>query len=729
MEKTCEVNINRLMDVVTTYITHKDDLALIEKAFEFAKEKHKDQKRKSGEPYIIHPLEVSIILAGIHVGPNTICAGLLHDTVEDTDTTLEDITNEFNEDVASIVDGVTKISKMKFSSLEKAQVVNHQKMLLAMAKDIRVILVKLSDRLHNMRTMEFQAPDKQVRIAKETLEIYAPLADKLGINHFKSELEDRSLKYIEPEMYKKITNLVHHRENEKDGLVDKIIKGVKEYLNENHIEYTIKGRMKNTYSIYKKMVTKQKAFEDIYDVYAIRIIVDKVETCYQVLGIIHAHYTPIPKRFKDYIAVPKSNMYQSLHTTVIGPLGNTFEVQIRTKEMDVIAEYGVAAHWAYKESVTYSKEKEQFEIAQKLKWYSDLVRASNEENNGSAEDYVESIKNEILDANVYVYTPNGDVIDLPKGSTPLDFAYKIHTNLGNKTVGAIINGKIVPLTYELVTGDIVNIKTSNNSFGPSEDWMNIAKTSHAKHKIRAFLNNQNKDVIIDRGKNNLIQEMNQQKITFDFTDDFVTSNFSKNNISTVEDMYLEIGKGILSPKTVCSKILNVEPKDVFDAEKLQKSMDKAKRNLTTNSETGVVVEGLTNPNIKLANCCLPIPGDNIVGYITKGNGIVVHNVNCQNLSALEDRRQIKLDWASNITRKYATAIKINATTKPTLLAEILNFISQANLQVSDINVKNDLNLESTIKIKVLVSNTVELETMIINLKKVEGIYNIERILS
>ncbi|MCR5787381.1 MAG: bifunctional (p)ppGpp synthetase/guanosine-3',5'-bis(diphosphate) 3'-pyrophosphohydrolase [Acholeplasmatales bacterium] len=730
MEKQCDVNVNRLLEVVKTYITHEDDLALICKAFEYAKDKHKDQKRKSGEPYIIHPLEVSIILAQLHVGPNTVCAGLLHDTVEDTDTTLEDLTREFNADVASIVDGVTKISKLKFSSLEKAQVVNHQKMLLAMAKDIRVILVKLSDRLHNMRTMDFQAPEKQVRIAKETLEIYAPLADKLGINHIKSELEDRSLRYIEPEMYKKITNLVHHRENEKDGLVDKIIKGVKEYLNENHIEYTIKGRMKNTYSIYKKMITKQKEFEDIYDVYAIRIIVDKVETCYQVLGIIHAHYTPIPKRFKDYIAVPKSNMYQSLHTTVIGPEGNTFEVQIRTQEMDIIAEYGVAAHWAYKESVTYSKEKEQYEIAQKLKWYSDLVRASTEEsNNVSAEDYVESIKNEILDANVYVYTPNGDVIDLPKGSTPIDFAYKIHTNLGNKTVGAIINGKIVPLTYELKTGDIVSIKTSNNSFGPSEDWMNIAHTSHARHKIRAFLNNQNRDVIIDRGKNNLAQEMNQQKITFDFNDEFVTSNFSKNNISTVEDMYLEIGKGILSPKTVCAKIINEEPKDMFDAEKLQKSMDKAKRNLTTNSETGVVIEGLTNPNIKLANCCLPIPGDEIVGYITKGNGIVVHNVNCQNLGALEDRRQIKLDWATNIVRKYATAIKINATTKPTLLAEILNLLSQANLQVSDINVKNDLNLESVIKIKILVSNTIELQTVIVNLKKIEGIYNIERILS
>ena len=727
--KFSNISFDRLLSHVTTYIHKESDLNLIRKAFDYASAKHSAQFRKSGEPYIIHPLEVTIILADLHVGPDALCAGLLHDVVEDTDTTLEDITNEFNADIASIVDGVTKINKLKFSSLEKAQVSNHQKMLFAMARDIRIILVKLADRLHNMRTLDSMLPEKQVRIAKETLEIYAPIADKLGIFHIKSELEDRSLRYLDNEMYTKITNLVHHKENEKDGIIEQLIHQVSSLLDGAKIQYTIKGRMKNTYSIYKKMVNKKKDFEDIYDVYAIRVIVDKVETCYQVLGVVHAHFTPIPNRFKDYIAVPKSNMYQSLHTTVIGPNGQTFEVQIRTKEMDEIAEYGVAAHWAYKESVTYSKEKEQYEIAQKLKWYSDLVRMTSEEApNVSAEDYVDTIKNEILDTNVYVYTPTGDVIDLPQGSTPVDFAYKIHTNLGNKMVGAIVNNKIVPLTYVLNTGDIISIKTSNNSFGPSEDWMNIAKTSHAKHKIRAFLNNQNRDIIIERGKNYLNQELSQNKITYTFDDKFVQDNFTKNNISTVEDMYLEIGKGILSSKTVVAKINSTETAK-FDEEKLQKSIDKNNRKLVTTSETGVVVEGLTNPKIRLGNCCLPIPGDKIIGFITKGNGIVVHNCNCQNLASLEKERRIELEWASEIKRKYPTGIKILGKTRTGLLMDIMNALSSFNIGVSDLNVKNDLNLESVIKIKVLVNNLDELQTLIVNLKKIEGIYNIERVLS
>lgn len=724
-----KIDFNRLKEKLNVYIHKEKDLKLIEKAFLYAKDKHSTQFRKSGEPYIIHPLEVSIILAELHAGPNTICAGLLHDVVEDTDTTLEDVTNEFNADVASIVDGVTKISKLQFSSLEKAQVTNHQKMLFAMAKDIRVVIVKLADRMHNMRTLDSMASEKQVRIAKETLEIYAPIADKLGMFHIKSELQDRSLKYIDPEMYTKITNLVHHKENDKDSIVDKLIKNVSALLNESNVVYDIKGRMKNTYSIYKKMMSQHKDFEDIYDVYAIRVIVEKVETCYQVLGIIHAHFTPIPNRFKDYIAVPKSNMYQSLHTTVIGPNGQTFEVQIRTKEMDEIAEYGIAAHWAYKENVKYSKEKEQYEIAQKLKWYADLVTMTSEETKDvSAEDYVDNIKNEILETNVYVYTPTGDVIELPQGSTPIDFAYKIHTNLGNKLVGATVNNKIVPLTYELQNGDIISVKTSNSSFGPSEDWINIAKTSHAKHKIKAFLNVQNRDVLIDRGKSSLTNELSSQKISFSFDDNFAKTSFPKNQINTVEEMYLEIGKGLLSVKTVVSRIKALTESKIPDEEKLQKSIEKNKK-LVATSETGVVVEGLSNPKIRLANCCLPIPGDEIVGFITKGNGIVVHNANCQNLSALGSERQIDLFWGVGITRKYPTGIKIIAQQRSDLIGNIMNTLSSLNFAVSDLSVKNDQNLESLIKLKVLVSNISDLNTLIVNLKKIEGVYNIERILS
>jgi GTP pyrophosphokinase len=458
------ITFNDLYKKINTYIHHEKDLNLIREAYELAASKHEGQLRKSGEPYIIHPLNVAMILADLHVGPNTIISAILHDIVEDTDCTLEFIKEKFGSDVASIVDGVTKVTQMKFTSLEKQQAENHQKMIIAMARDIRVIVVKLADRLHNLRTLEFQRPEKQVRISQETLEIYAPLAHKLGMFKIKAELEDTALKYINPEMYKTISELIDNRlVSNNNNYIDNMIGKIKDYLSDSGIvDYQIKGRIKNQYSIYKKMIKQDKAFEDIYDILAIRIIVDKVETCYHVLGIIHAHFTPIPKRFKDYIAVPKPNMYQSLHTTVIGSEGDTFEIQIRTVEMDHVAEYGIAAHWGYKENVEYSKEKEQYEIAQKLKWYADLLRITDEDKSGEAEELVNTIKGDILDANIYVYTPKGEVVALPKGATPLDFAYKIHTDIGNKTVGAIVNNKIVPLTYELKTGDIITMRINKN---------------------------------------------------------------------------------------------------------------------------------------------------------------------------------------------------------------------------------------------------------------------------
>jgi GTP pyrophosphokinase len=721
--KDMDQNYESLFKKVNSYIHNEGDLKLIDEAYRFAFFKHHNQFRRSGEAYIIHPVEVSIILADLHVGPHTICAGLLHDVVEDTDTTLADIEEKFGKDVADIVDGVTKINKLSFSSLEKAQVSNHQKMLLAMARDIRIIIVKLADRLHNMRTLDSMPEDKQVRISNETLEIYAPLADKLGMFKIKAELEDRSLRYINPSFYFDIHNKIKKNSNVKNGIINNIINQVKAVLDKSNLKYDIKGRIKNTYSIYKKMINQKKELEDIYDIYAIRIIVDKIETCYQILGLIHAHFTPIPKRFKDYIAVPKSNMYQSLHTTVIGDLGNTFEVQIRTKEMDEIAEYGVAAHWAYKENVQYNKEREQYEIAQKLKWYSDLLTQTKENEESTPEEFVDSIKSDILDANIYVYTPDGDVFELAKGSTPIDFAYKIHTNLGNKTVGAIVNNKIVPLSYELKTGDICNIKTSKSSFGPSEDWLNICKTNHAKHKIKAFLNNQNRDLIIERGKNNLLNELKNQKISFELTDQFVSENFSKNNINTLEELYLEIGKGIFSSKTVAQKIQGGK---LDSGELIQKHMERANKILTTNSETGVVVEGLTNPKIKLANCCMPIPGDEIIGYISKGNGIVVHNNICPNCASLVNDRFIKLDWATNLERKYPTRIKIIASDRQNLIAEIMNQVTTLNVQVLSIQASSNQNLETTIKLKILVNNLEGLENLIVNLKKIEGLRNIER---
>ncbi len=714
-----------LFELVQKYIHKEESLDLITKAYNWAYELHDGQFRKSGEPYIIHPLNVACILANLHVGPDTICAGLLHDVIEDTNATREELANEFSEDIAEIVDGVTKISNLKFVSLEEKQVENHQKMLLAMGKDIRVIVVKLADRLHNIRTLNFMPEEKRERIARETLEIYAPLAHKLGMFRIKAELEDSSLKYVDREAYIKISSLIKNDTSARISNVDHTIAEIKKILEKENIhDYTIKGRIKNIYSIYKKMVNQNKDFKDIYDILAIRVIVKTISECYQVLGLIHANYSPVPKRFKDYIAVPKPNMYQSLHTTVISADGFTFEVQIRTEEMDQIAELGIAAHWAYKEGIEYNKEKEQFEIAQKLKWYGDLLKFSEEDKNDSAKQYVDAVKEEILTNNVYVYTPTGEVVDLPVGSTPIDFAYKIHTNIGNKTVGAIVNNHIVPLDYELQNGDIISIKTNKNSFGPSEAWLKIAKTSHAKHKIKSFLNKQNRDILLGRGKDLVDEEFKLNKITdYDITDNFVKENFSKNNLLTVDDLYVDCAKGNVSAKTIVSKYTG--SMQVNQDQLLNRQIERSQKILSTNSETGVVVEGLKNPLIKIGSCCNPIPGDNIIGYITKGNGIVVHNISCKNCKTFQMERIIPLDWAQDPGRKYPASIKIEATSNINLVVEIMNMVSQCGLSILAINA-NTHSIETTVKLKVMVKNLTDLKNLIINLQKIRFIYSIER---
>lgn len=718
------VTFEEVFEKINTYIHRESDLALIKKAYEFAAEKHKNQYRKSGELYIVHPLAVTDILADLHVGPNALCAGMLHDVVEDTETTLSDLKEIFNEDIAEIVDGVTKVSQLKFTSTEQKQAVTHQKMLLAMSKDIRVIIVKLADRLHNMRTMEFMKPESQIRISNETLDIYAPLAHRLGMFAIKAELEDRSLKYIDPEAYEEISKKIEARKLSKDDIINQMIDEISDIVHKeasNIKDFSIKGRIKGIYSIYKKMKNQDKRFEDLYDIFALRLIVNEVGECYQILGIIHSHYTPIPARIKDYIAVPKPNMYQSLHTTVIGKEGQTFEVQIRTKEMDRIAEQGVAAHWAYKENVAYSKDREQFEIGQKLKWYAELL--AYDEDGQNAEEYVEAIKGDLFDKTIYVYTPTGQVIDLPAKSTPIDFAYRIHTNIGNSTVGASVNGRIVPLSYELQTGEICTIRTSKTSYGPSEDWLNIAKTNNAKHKIKAFLNKQNRDVLIEQGRDSVEKELTIKQIDIELTDKFVRENFSKNNLQTLEDLYLEVGKGMISPKTISGKLSGMA---VSQEEVIKKQMDRANKVLTTNSDTGVVVEGLTNPQIKLGNCCSPIPGDKIWGYITKGNGIVVHRSGCNNLEFLTSNRLLPLSWATNITRQYAVWIKIQANQAATLLTDIINCVNANNMNVLSINANNNDNLTSLIKLKLMVNSSLELDRLIVNLKKIKQIFNIER---
>lgn len=717
------VTYDDLYQLTSKYIHSEENQKLIRRAYDLAERLHVGQVRQSGEPYIIHPLNVAIILAELHAGPATLCAGLLHDTVEDTSETKEDLVESFGEDIASIVEGVTKLSQMKFATLEQKQAENHQHMLIAMAKDIRVIIVKLADRLHNIRTLGVCPAEKQVRIAKETLEIYAPLAHKLGMFQIKAELEDKALKYVEPVWYAKIVSQIKNNTSVRMHSIDHTIAEITAYLQPEQIpHFEIKGRIKNVYSIYKKMINQNKSFEDIYDILAIRIIVSTIGECYQALGIIHAHYTPVPKRFKDYIAVPKPNMYQSLHTTVISNDGLIFEVQIRTEEMDRVAELGIAAHWAYKENVEYSKEKEQFEIASKLKWYRELLEYSEEDKSTKAKDFVETIKEDILTANVYVYTPTGEVIALPKGATPLDFAYKIHTNIGNKTVGALVNQKIVPLDYELQNGDIISIKTSKNSFGPSENWLKIAKTSHARHKIKGFLNKQNRDVLVGNGKASLEEELRLNKINFEIDDAFVEAQFSKNNMHSVEDLYYEIGKGNLSVKTVTNRL---SEKNAHE-ESLAKQMERSKKILTTNSETGVVVEGLSNPQLKLGSCCNPIPGDPIMGYVTKGYGIVIHHKNCKNASSFAKERLIPLNWATNPNRKYPVCIKITATSNPNLLVEVMNVVSANGLSILAINANNNQNLQTIVKLKVLTNGLNDLEKMIVNMKKIKYIDHIER---
>ncbi|WP_162140310.1 RelA/SpoT family protein [Haploplasma axanthum] len=714
-----------LYDVFNNYIHLEEDIELIYRAYLFSREKHQGQMRRSGEPYITHPVAVAIILAHLGAGPNTLAAALLHDVVEDTEVTFDDLTKLFGEDIATLVDGVTKLSKLAFIT-EPSQADNHQKMLIAMAKDIRVILIKIADRLHNIRTLESMPSDRQVRIAQETLEIYAPIAHKLGLFVIKAELEDRSLKYTEPNRYFEVSRLIQSKKDEREKNIENIIENINELFAENGLHsYEIKGRIKNIFSIYKKMYVNERSFEDIYDLLAIRVIVDKVEECYQALGIIHANFTPIPRRFKDYIAVPKPNLYQSLHTTVLSNDGTLFEVQIRTKQMDEVAEMGVAAHWAYKENKVYSKEKEQFEIAQKFKWYGELLKMSEDVDDSTvgSKEFVESVKGDILGANVYVFTPKGEVIELPKGATPIDFAYRIHSDVGNKMVGASVNNKIVTLDYELKTGDIITVRTSKNSFGPSDSWLKIAKSNHARHKIKAFLNKRNADTLLLQGKDILERELSTQKLVTDFNDEFVKKNFSKQAIKSVDDLYIEIAKNNISAKTIAAKLTGQEiDKDFY----LHKQMEKATRNLKATSETGVIVEGLTNPQIKLANCCLPIPGDEIMGYVSKQGGLVVHTTNCPNNSSLDLSRKIEVYWAEKIDRKFPALLKIVGRSTPNFLFSVVTAINASNVPVAEMNSQATQSLETTVRLKILVENLPQLEKLIVNIKKISDVYSVER---
>lgn len=725
------VTIEDVIKKASEYLKKQKNLDLIMEAYEVAKEKHEGQFRKSKDPYIQHPLEVAYMLAEIHSSPSTIAAGFLHDILEDTDVTKEELTAKFGTDVVTIVDGVTKIGQLKYMTKEKTLAKTHQKILLAMAKDIRVVLVKLLDRVHNMRTLEYQTPEKQVKIAQETMDLYAPLAHRLGMYRIKAELEDTAFKYIHPEEYRDLVKQIKEQKAVREEDISRMQNRIEELLRNNHLNnFEIKGRIKNIYSVYKKMSQKDLEFDQIYDLMALRVLVPSIESCYSVLGLIHGSWTPIPRRFKDYIATPKPNLYQSLHTTIVGSGGKIYEVQIRTKEMDEIAEYGVAAHWAYKEdNKSYTPEKEQNEISAKLKWYKELLSYV-EMNDNEDVDPLENIKEDIFSANVYVFTPKGDVLDFPTGATPLDFAYRIHTEVGNTTVGAIVNNKIVPLSYKLKTGDVIEIKTSKNFNGPSEAWVRLVKTSHAKHKIVSILNKRKRDELIEKGKEEYEKTCKTENISLKLDDKLVSTYFSKYGVNSLDDFYVEIGKGRISAKSSLNKISGKVEK--FDEQTIIKQLTEAfetNKIKKSSNEWGVLVPGLDKAQIKLANCCHPVYNDNIVGYVTKGHGIVVHRLECNNAKNTANERYIDVVWDDEAPKKpYETMISVLSFDRRNIVADLINMMNGFTVHLLGISSSVNKDGDLLTKIKFTVSNTDILNNVVTNLYKVSDVYSIDRVI-
>lgn len=731
MSQKPEVNFEQCMENIKTYIKNPDSLRLIEDAYAYASEKHKTQKRKSGQPYITHCIQVANTLALIHCGPKTIAAGLLHDTIEDCpDVTFDEIKNRFSEEVAEMVDAVTKVGKIKFQDEEDYQASNHRKLFIAMAKDVRVIYIKLADRLHNMRTLEYMRPDKQKRIAQETLSVYAPIAHRLGMNEIKCELEDLSFKYLEPEHYERIKELVQKRESERDNQVQLMITDIKEILDTYHIPYRIFGRSKHFYSIYKKMVKKNKRFEEILDLYAIRIVTDSVVHCYEVLGYIHATYRPIPGRFKDYIAMPKANLYQSLHTTIVEPThGNIFEVQIRTEEMDEVAERGVAAHWRYKENSNQSNASRQKNIEDSLAWFRDFSMMTDEESE-DAKEYMQVLKKDIFEANVYCLTPRGRVITLPPGSTPIDFAYRIHTDVGHKTVGAKIYGAIVPLNTKLHNGDVVEILTNKNSPGPSPDWIKIVKSGHARNKIRAFLQKKSKEEQkeqIKTGQQMLHDEIVRRNIDEKLIEpQRLESIIGSMSFKTLDDFYIGIANKRISMQSIVDRLDSTQTKAMDDKE-IMRIYNKDSNPARKRSSCGVIVPGVDSIAVSLANCCNPIPGDDIVGFISTGHGVKVHRKDCPNI-ANEQKRLLPVQWDDDLEEKqYEVLLIVHSDDRNYLLSDIVTMVQQcnANLKHVDSGVDSD-SLTATTKLTVRIKDATHLQNLISNLKKVRSVNEVIR---
>ena len=732
-----EVLYKELINSVLKYHP-STDISMIEKAYKVASEAHEGQKRKSGEPYIIHPLCVAIILADLELDKETIVAGLLHDAVEDTWMTYEEVEKEFGSEVALLVDGVTKLGQLSYSADKvEVQAENLRKMFLAMAKDIRVILIKLADRLHNMRTLQYMRPEKQQEKARETMDIYAPIAMRLGISKIKVELDDLSLKYLKPDVYYDLVHKVALRKSEREQFVGAIVKEVKKHMDDANIKAQVDGRVKHLFSIYKKMVNQDKTIDQIYDLFAVRILVDTVKDCYAALGVIHEMYKPIPGRFKDYIAMPKPNMYQSLHTTLIGPNGQPFEIQIRTYEMHRTAEYGIAAHWKYKESsdgkvpVGKSEEEKLNWLRQILEWQRDM--SDNKE-------FMSLLKNDLdlFADSVYCFTPQGDVKTLPSGSTPVDFAYSVHSAVGNKMVGARVNGKLVPIEYEIKNGDRIEIITSQNSQGPSRDWLKLVKSTQAKNKINQWFKKELKEDNILKGKEMLAQYARAKgfKIANYTKNQYLEAVLRKYGFRDWDSVLAAIGHGGLKEGQVFNKLVEAydkeNKKNLTDEQVLEAASETQEKLHIAKSKSGIVVKGIHDVAVRFSKCCNPIPGDEIVGFVTRGRGITIHRTDCinvLNMSETDRTRLIEAEWQQPDTKekeKYMAEIQVYANNRTGLLVDLSKIFTERKIDLRSINSRTSKQEKATISMSFEIGSKEELRSLIEKIRQVESVIDVER---
>lgn len=707
------------------------DTKIILKAYNYAKEKHGTQCRKSGEPYIIHPVQVAYILADIGLDESTICAALLHDVVEDTEVTHEDLVRDFGEEIANMVAGVTKLGELRYqASTEERQVENYRKMFLAMGKDIRVIIIKLADRLHNLRTLKYLRRDRQIANAKETMELYAPLANRLGIYSLKWELEDLAFKYLYPEEYRELVEGIDKKREERLKFIEKIMGDIRGALKKQKIEAEVTGRAKHLYSIYRKMKRDNKTLDQIYDLFALRILVNSVKDCYTALGVVHEMYSPMPGRFKDYIAVPKPNMYQSIHTTLLGEKGTPFEVQIRTWEMHRIAEYGIAAHWAYKEANYGKKGKQVVEVTNdKLSWLRETLEW--QQDMKDPQEFLNTLKTELFEDEVYVFTPKGKILVLPREATPIDFAYSIHEEIGNHMVGCKINSKMMPIITKLKSGDIIEIMTSDSQKGPSRDWLKFIKTTKAKSKIQSWFKKEQRTENIEKGKELIEKEIKRIGISHDelFKQDYINAALDRYKFKNVEEMYASVGFGAISQVKIISRMLE-EYRKAHNEENIEQKIEEltSKRKHIKPSNTGVVVKGIDNCLVKLSKCCNPVPGDNIIGYITKGRGVSVHRTDCVNVKDLlkEEDRIIDVYWYTEETAAYNVDITVFANDRAGLLAEVIQVLGNVKTKLIALNSKTTKEHIATIEITIEVENIEELNKVLKELRKIDSVYEVAR---